>query len=469
MYVNGILPCEPRRGRALSSARWVLSKRLLVLLITSSSMKGADAFPPGPDSTTAYRVASTGMISISSVPAGARIIIDNTATERTTPALLDSIPTGIHTVSVSLRNHQFVQRPVRVYPDCLSTLSFRLFLNRDTAYVTGTAPNSAVVVIPDPGEAVILKGDTILGTGIQQLKMAKGDTSALTIRKYGYLTHDTSCVYTGNIGIDTLRITLKKIRDADGDGFADSVDNCPEEHGFYEGCPRPRLKTVIADKLYEFADSITNDLPACTIRLLGHVSRTPLNPRFRRFLGLFSHFGPIMNNYRGFCVGNSIRFSGKGMSASFDFGQWLSGLEYRRGDTVCIDTENEQFMILYDSLSGRIPAVFFTSTSAAAGVHFSVGKVDIIYSPGYQWEDIILRNITGNNNRSTRAVFNNDHWFHYLHGSVAFPAGRSFLPLLFASLKLPLKPAPYTSWNTVTIGLEVRLCRGKNYRSPAVR
>lgn len=461
MFLNRISPREHRCGRALSGACPVLTKGLLVLLATSSSMKGADAFSPGPDSTPPYRVTSTGTISISSVPAGARIIIDNTPTKRTTPAVLDSIPTGIHTVSVSLRNHQFVQRPVRVYPDSLSTLSFRLFLNRDTAYVTGTAPTSVVVVIPDPGEAVILKGGTILGRGIQRLNMAREDTFALTIRRYGYLTHDTSCVHTENIGIDTLQIALKKIADADGDGFADTADSCPEEHGFYEGCPRPRLKTVVADKLYEFADSIKNDLPACTIRLLGHVSRTPLNPRFRRFLSLFSDFGPIMNNYRGFCAGNSIRFSGKGMSASFDFGQWLSGLEYRRRDTVYIDTEDERFMILYDSLSGRIPAVFFTTTSAAAGVHFSVGRVDIVYSPGYQWEDIILHNITGNDNRSTRAVFNNDHWFHYLHGSVAFPVGRPFLPLLFASLKLPLKPAPYTSWNTVTIGMEVCLCRGK--------
>jgi uncharacterized repeat protein (TIGR01451 family) len=68
----------------------------------------------------------TGSISVTSSPAGADIRLDGVSTGKITPAILDSVPPGDHTVAVSLAGYNLASKDVSVAAGSKATVDFAL-------------------------------------------------------------------------------------------------------------------------------------------------------------------------------------------------------------------------------------------------------------------------------------------------------------------------------------------------------
>lgn len=262
--------------------------------------------------------------------------------------------------------------------------------------------------------------------------------------------------------ITSVTINLTQVPDGDGDGYLDSVDNCRDVYGLYNGCPGfsigPAAKSLFGD-LQEF---VKNDPLMIGISLLGVVSSTPTNQKFRTFLSAFSggKTGGV-NNYKGFTALNSISVTGSGLYAAAEFGQWSAGLRYLREDTLAIDSQN---CFYFDSSRGVKPVMYLPSTSVAFGVHYSRAFLNVAYALGHQWHDIVVRQIY---NRKTGlfqdATWNSDWWFHQLSLDIDFHNGDKYVPALYFRLKYPFGEIRQTRWIVFTTGLQLKLLDKKKH------
>jgi hypothetical protein len=144
--------------------------------------------------------------------------------------------------------------------------------------------------------------------------------------------------------------------------------------------------------------------------------------------------------------------------AQLELGQWLSGVKFRRPDTLTINTERDRYIVWYDSLYQIDPAILFPSTAISAGFKYREGKYSVGYSLGFQWENIVIDQIQRLSDRSFRTVtFSNDWWFHELMVEADFFTDAFFTPSLYAKLKFPFGPTEWTKWHVVQMGLQFRL------------
>ncbi|NMB80091.1 MAG: PEGA domain-containing protein [Methanomicrobiales archaeon] len=103
-------------------------------------------------------VGAVGNISVSSVPAGATIFLNGTSTGQVTPATVEGVPAGSHTILLRLTNYQDNTQSVTVTDDTTSTVSQTL-----TAVVA--APTITTV---DPATGInngLVSGIVVTGTG----------------------------------------------------------------------------------------------------------------------------------------------------------------------------------------------------------------------------------------------------------------------------------------------------------------
>jgi hypothetical protein len=78
--------------------------------------------------------------------------------------------------------------------------------------------------------------------------------------------------------------------------------------------------------------------------------------------------------------------------------------------------DRSRYLIYRDSLNGVISSVYIPSTSFRASLHYKLSAIDGAYSIGFQWEDIILKNIFNIQSQKFESVtFNNDYLFHQVH------------------------------------------------------
>jgi len=144
--------------------------------------------------------------------------------------------------------------------------------------------------------------------------------------------------------------------------------------------------------------------------------------------------------------------------AQAELGQWVSGVKFRRPDTLAIHTKNDEYIIWYDSLSKVDPAFFFPSTALSAGFKYRLLNYSVGYSLGYQWEEIILDEIYRvSDGDSVSVVFNNNWWFHEIMVEADLFTDTFLTPSLYAKFKFPFGPTLRTKWHVLQFGLQMRL------------
>ena len=130
--------------------------------------------------------------------------------------------------------------------------------------------------------------------------------------------------------------------DIDGDGFVDSVDECPRKYGLFGGCPKMKPGEALKVKTEEIINFVKTDPLTFGFSLIGGINRVPTSKRFGKLLSSFSgvKIGGI-NNYRGLTIVNNYHIQYRGLFTGLELGQWIGGLAFQRDDTLEIATKRE--------------------------------------------------------------------------------------------------------------------------------
>jgi hypothetical protein len=277
-------------------------------------------------------------------------------------------------------------------------------------------------------------------------------------QRYGFQNVKTSVDVIADTVTD-VTVDLRMNSDRDADGFLDSMDMCPDDYGIYDGCPRRKLSHILAVEKDEVLEYVKNDHPEIGFSMIGFITKTPTNRQFTSFLSTFSggRIGGI-NNYRGLTMFNTFHLMYHGLYGSVELGQWASGIRYKRSDTLYLSSKNNKYAVFFDSLQGIEPVISLPSTSFSLGVHYNWSWINVIYSIGYQWEDIVVEKIYNiNEDKIEKFVFDNDWWFHQIHFESDFHADALFVPSVYFNLKFPFGPIKRTRWHVLQVGIQMKL------------
>jgi len=257
-----------------------------------------------------------------------------------------------------------------------------------------------------------------------------------------------------------IRVKLDETADRDYDGFPDSVDKCPDDYGLYDGCPKPGFKHAARMKWEELNEYMETEPLSFAVSAIGIVSRGPTNRRFRTVVSEFSGGSSGgLNNYNGITLGNAYQVSYRGFTAQAELGQWVSGVKFRRPDTLYYpNMNNARYMVWYDSLYNVDPTIYFPSTALSVGFKYRLWNYSVGYGIGHQWEDIIIDQIEDVGDQTLkRVVFDNDWWFHELTVEADLFIDTFASPSLYVKFKLPFGPTLRTKWHSLQLGLQFRL------------
>ncbi|MBD3321756.1 MAG: PEGA domain-containing protein [Chitinivibrionales bacterium] len=303
-------------------------------------------------------------------------------------------------------------------------------------------------------DASIMVNDSIAATGTFGKKMPTNPYAVTVTRERCRTFSDRIVVHPDS----TVRCTvlLESIPDADGDGYSDSVDRCPKRYGLYDGCRRPQKCVLLLKKLSEVIDTFKNDNLSFGFNAAGILHKKALRRSVRQLIVLYDDGSHFMDNYRGLTMGNSLFACYKGIYLACELGQWFSGLSFRRDDTTRISSDTNNYTICFDTLTNKYPELYITSTSLAAGVHFGIKKVNISYSFGYRWEDLIFSDVFDSKKNITLGFLSldNDQWFHRIHLAIDFQVERYFIPGLFFIAEFPAGKSNVTLWNVMHTGIQ---------------
>jgi hypothetical protein len=312
-------------------------------------------------------------------------------------------------------------------------------------------------VSPIPFDAEVCIEDVPCSCGERLVELPSG-TYRVSVQRQGFKAIKT----TARISTDSLtdiKVDLRMNADRDADGYLDTVDKCPDVYGIYDGCPHRRLGDALADKKDDVLKFVKEDRFEVGFSLIGIISRFAAQKQFANFLSVFSsgRLGAV-NNYRGLTFGNSFHLMYKGLYGSVEFGQWSAGIHYKRPDTLFLKADDRQYAIFYDSLQDIEPVIYLPSTAVTVGFHYNWSWVNVVYSLGYQWEDIMINKIYNvQDSTFNDVVFNNDWWFHQIHLEADFHADNRFAPSVYFNFKFPFGPSKRTRWHVMQFGLQMKL------------
>lgn len=308
----------------------------------------------------------------------------------------------------------------------------------------------------EPKDALVCLEGFPCSPGEQTVELPSGLYVA-KIRKRGYETEKRKFLVSAD-KITVIKSQLHFNMDWDGDGYADSLDHCPEVYGLYDGCPKQRFRDAVRIKAEEVEEYIYSEPFSFTISGIGLISRAPTRKQFHNFLSSFSggRVGGV-NNYQGLAVGNMFQVSYRGFLANVELGQWSSGLRYRRPDTLVLNTKNDKYYIWYDSLFEVDPTIFLPSTAVSFGFKYRLLNYSFSYSLGFQWEDIILDQVQrASDNEFHRIQFDNDWWFHELALEGDLFTDTKMTPSAYVKIKFPFGPVQRTRWHVIQMGIQLR-------------
>ena len=312
-----------------------------------------------------------------------------------------------------------------------------------------------LAISPYPTDAEVLVAGRSYGYGTFSRIMLSGPVR-VHVRRPGYYAYTKEVRILANERTN-VDVELEPIPDKDGDGFLDSADRCPDEYGLYGGCPKPRFRDAMRQNVDRLAANMREDPLTISCNVLGFLYRMPANEQFGEMLNYFSDGRPYLNNVAGFVVGNRFAVAYRGLMVACELGQWNSGLPYRKRDTLELQTTNDVYRVYYDSLAGVEPKFFVPSTALSFGAHFTFRWLDIGYTLGRQWEDIMLDGIIrGSDGQQTTVEFDNDWWFHQLHIDANVNLDSFFLPSVYASLKFPFGNRHRVGWHAFELGIAAK-------------
>lgn len=308
-----------------------------------------------------------------------------------------------------------------------------------------------------PSDAEICIENVPCSYGERTIELPTGKYQ-VEVQRYGFQNVKTSVDVIADT-ITDVTIDLRMNSDRDADGFLDSMDLCPDEYGIYDGCPKRKLYHTLAVKKDEVSEYVKNDHLEVGFSMIGFITKTPTNRLFTSFLSTFSggRIGGI-NNYRGLTMLNTFHLMYHGIYGAVELGQWASGIPYKRSDTLYLFSNNNKYAVFYDSLQGIEPVISLPSTSFSLGVHYNWAWINVIYSIGYQWEDIVVEEVYNINKKKTeKFVFDNDWWYHQVHFESDFHADAFFVPSVYFNIKFPFGPIKRTRWHVLQVGIQMKL------------
>jgi hypothetical protein len=312
-----------------------------------------------------------------------------------------------------------------------------------------------VASIPFDAEICVENVPCSVGERVVELPSGK---YRIEVQRHGFQNVKTSVDVIADTVTD-VTVDLRMNSDRDADGFLDTMDMCPDEYGIYDGCPRRKLYHTLAIKKDEVLDYVKNDYPELGFSMIGFITKTPTNRQFNSFLSTFSagRIGGI-NNYRGLTMFNTFHLMYHGFYGSVELGQWASGVRYKRSDTLYLSANNNRYAVFYDSIQGIEPVISLPSTAFSLGFHYNWSWVNVVYSIGYQWEDIVIEKIYNiNEGKVEKIVFDNDWWFHQIHLESDFHADVLFVPSVYFNIKFPFGPIKRTRWHVLQVGVQMKL------------
>ncbi|MBD3345972.1 MAG: PEGA domain-containing protein [Chitinivibrionales bacterium] len=305
-------------------------------------------------------------------------------------------------------------------------------------------------------DATITLNDSLIKKGDFRRNIPTG-MYTIHVEKDGYTSFKRT-VFLPPDSLLHIEADLKEISDRDKDGYPDTEDKCPDDYGLFDGCRRPRSITLAAEKIREVMDTLHNDNLNIGFNALSYIHKTASRKSIRHLLALYDDGNHIMDNYRGLTAGNNFFAYLGGVYISCEFGQWFSGLKYRRSDTASIGDSKQSYTVSFDSSTGKLPNLYLTSTALSLGIHFGIKNVNVSYSIGYQWEDLIFTDVfdVTSNTLQDKLTLDNDWWFHRIHSAFDFPIEKYFTPGVFASIKIPFGKARTTYWRLIEYGIQFK-------------
>jgi hypothetical protein len=310
---------------------------------------------------------------------------------------------------------------------------------------------------PYPTDAEVYIDGKAVGFGAVSCTLATGSYT-IQARRDGYYPAEKSIELRPDREA-YVAVELPRIQDEDDDGFLDSVDRCPRVYGLYDGCPTAPRREVLKLNARRLIDNMQSDPFTISVATLGYLQRTPLNPTFRRFMDRFTEGKGYLNNRNGFTAASSYSLSYRGFIVSADLGQWNFPVEYRGVDTLTVGRiDGQRYVLVHDTLNARLePRIVLPSTALSAGLHFSMHRFTIAYTVGYQWEDILIFDITREGDTTGTAVeFDNDGLLNRLSLEADLNTDRPLSPSGFCTLSFCVGRNQPTGWFAVHFGIQLK-------------
>ncbi len=310
-------------------------------------------------------------------------------------------------------------------------------------------------VVPSPADAEVCIQGQNCRLGEQVLELSSGVYRVSSFRN-GFRNLKTDVTVVPD-SLTVVEMNLLQEPDRDADGFVDSLDNCPDVYGLHDGCPKMKVGDALKVKAQELHEFVKNDPLNIGFPVVGVITKMPTRKHFANFLSTFSsgRIGGI-NNYRGLAILNGLHAQFRSLFGDIELGQWAAGMHYQRFDTLKLVTENTTYQIFYDSIYGIEPVIFIPSTAVSIGVHYQWSWLNLVYSVGHQWEDIIIDQLyNASTGEFERITFDNDWWFHQLLLEANFNVGEFLMPAAYLKLKIPFGRSRYTRWHSLQVGLKM--------------
>jgi len=146
---------------------WLLAYMVLTMVLAFSSAASA-----------------IGNITVSSVPAGATILVDGISTGTTTPAIIESVSSGSHYVLLRLTGYQDYTQNVIITDNATSTVSVTLIATETT---TQQITNGSIKVESNPSNAAVFLNTEYQGKTPLTLYNITHGTYRVLVQKIGYL------------------------------------------------------------------------------------------------------------------------------------------------------------------------------------------------------------------------------------------------------------------------------------------
>jgi hypothetical protein len=127
--------------------------------------------------------AAYGNITISSIPAGAAVLVDSVGTGAITPTTIEGVSSGTHFVLLRLTGYQDYTQSVLVYDNATSTVSATLIA---AATTTAEITNGSIKVESNPSNAAVFINTEYQGkTPLTLYNITRGNHRVL-VQKIGY-------------------------------------------------------------------------------------------------------------------------------------------------------------------------------------------------------------------------------------------------------------------------------------------